>query len=372
MNICSLEHTFERIERKLSIANVIFRSYNDTYNSKNKKNQLRQFIVLLHGTILSIFIFRTLCLLFVQNDFLGDLFLSFGYGRYLLNSLFCFGSFLALSIRLILNHYELRNKSYFFWYLDILFRDLKNVDESFLDETLYQKFHSFFTKGFTIIDKLSKIHNILGHALLLGSLIMHVSSNQEIFKIESFYIIFWYFYIAFIMKKEVACLYFTLFKVASLIFYMRLRYSKLYDDLMIVSQLRRVDQKSSSYVNREFTVLSNEISKLNSEIRALSIPIVSLVVVNYILAYSVFFSSTLKSLMYISGPLFFLLFSMLILINLFLASIHNKVNISKYKLKQIIKKFVVKAHRLLSLFSSVALRCELKALIKVCLLKDAP
>jgi len=137
-----------------------------------------------------------------------------------------------------------------------------------------------------------------------------------------------------------------------------------------MSQLRRVNEKNSSDVNREFNVLSNEISMLNSEIKALSIPIAGLVVVNYILAYSVFFSSALKSLMYISGPTFLLLFSMVICITLFLASIHNKVNMSKYKLKQIIiKKFVVKAHRLLSLFSSMALRCELKALIKVCLFK---
>ena len=199
---------------------------------------------------------------------------------------------------------------------------------------------------------------------------MHISSNQEIFKIKSFFIIIWYLGFALILKKEVTCLYFTLFKVASLIFYMRLRYTKLYDDLKIMSQLRRVNEKNSSDVNREFNVLSNEISMLNSEIKALSIPIAGLVVVNYILAYSVFFSSALKSLMYISGPTFLLLFSMVICITLFLASIHNKVNMSKYKLKQIIiKKFVVKAHRLLSLFSSMALRCELKALIKVCLFK---
>ena len=327
MNASLLQNTFERLENKFLKANIIFRSYDDL--NKSKENHSRKIMVLLQSVILFIFAIRTSCLIFTQKYFLGDFFSSLGYGRYLLNAQFATGLFMLISIRQIINYNEFRNKSYFFWYLDIQLRDLKNVDESFLDETAYQKFIAFFTKGFLIIDKLSIIHTILVHALLFGSLIIYVFSNQEMFTIKSFFMIVWYICFSLIIKKEATCLYFTLFKVASLIFYMRLRYSKMYEDLMIVSQLRRVDEKSFSYVNREFTVLSNEISKLNSEIRTFSIPIVGLVVVNYGLAYSVFFSSSLKSLMYITGPMFLLIFSMVILITLFLASIHYKVNINK-------------------------------------------
>ena len=127
MNANLIKYTFERQESKFLRANVIIRSYDDIKNSKSKKNQLRKFNVLLQSTILLIITTRTLCLLFIQNDFLGDLYSSFGN---LMNSLFGFGSLLLLSIRLMINYYDFRNKSFFFWYLDNLLRDLKNFEGS--------------------------------------------------------------------------------------------------------------------------------------------------------------------------------------------------------------------------------------------------
>jgi len=84
-----LQKIFKEIERKSIFSNTVVHSFHE--HKKKIINHKRKFKASVNLILEFIYLFRSLCLFFTNNEYLGDPFEVFGIGKYLINFVFCFG-----------------------------------------------------------------------------------------------------------------------------------------------------------------------------------------------------------------------------------------------------------------------------------------